>query len=258
MARELTPAELEELFGVYAIDALDGDELVQVEAYLARSPVARVEVAQLQEVAAMLAHSGGAAPDGLWRRIEESLAADPPGLVVPMEPPRSNARRGRGMGVKVALGVAAATAAAALVTVVVVSDRMAEQGDRLDQVASSVEHDGMRRAAMGAMADPDARTVRLRADAGAGTATVVTLPSGSGFLMAEDVPRLAPGRTYQLWAMTGDAAAPGLVSAGVLGRDLEIAAFHAPESAHGFVVTDEAAPGAITPSDHRMLAGEYT
>ena len=162
------------------------------------------------------------------------------------------------MGLKVALGVAAATAAAALVAVVVVSDRMAEQGDRLDQVASSVEHDGMRRAAMGAMADPDARTVRLRADGGAGSATVVTLPGGGGFLMAEDLPRLAAGRTYQLWAMTGDAGAPGLVSAGVLGRDLEIAAFHAPESVHGFVVTDETAPGAITPSAHRMLVGEYT
>jgi hypothetical protein len=48
------------------------------------------------------------------------------------------------------------------------------------------------------------------------------------------------------------------VSAGVLGRDLEIAAFHTPESTHGFLVTDEAVPGAITPSDHRMLVGELT
>lgn len=257
MARELTPAELEELFGVYALDALDGDEREQVESYLARSPVAQIEVAELQEVAAMLAHSGGAAPDGLWRRIEESLAAEPPGLVLPMtRPPAPRSRRG--LGVKIALGVAAASAAAALVTVVVVSDQMSRQEDRLDRVASSVEHDGMRRAAMGAMADPEARTVRLRADDGRGAATVVTLPSGTGFLMVEDLPRLAPGHTYQLWAMTGGGASPGLVSAGVLGRDPEIAAFRAPGSAHGFLVTDEAAPGAITPSDHRMLVGELT
>lgn len=272
MARELTPTELEELFGVYALDALEGDERDQVEAYVARTPAAHAEVAELQEVAAMLAHSGGAAPDGLWARIEEALSADPPGLVLPFDrpipqPEPSRTRRGRGigvrgvgvrgLGVKVALGVAAASAAAALVTVVVVSDQMSEQEERLDQVASSVEHDGMRRAAMGAMADPDARTVQLAAGDGSATATVVTLPGGAGFLMGHGVPTLAPGHTYQLWAMTGDASAPGLVSAGVLGRDLDIAAFRAPESAYGFLVTEEAAPGAISASDHRMLVGEY-
>jgi hypothetical protein len=153
--------------------------------------------------------------------------------------------------------VAAASAAAALVTVVVVSDQMSEQEQRLDQVASSVEHDGMRRAAMGAMADPRARTVRLAATDGPGSATVVSLPGGSGYLMAHDVPRLAQGRTYQLWAMTGDATTPGLVSAGVLGRELDVAAFHAPVSAHGFIVTDEADPGAVASTHPPMLAGEF-
>lgn len=267
MARELTPSELEELFGVYALDAVEGDERIQVEAFLDRTPAAQVEVAQLQEVAAMLAHSGGAAPDGLWERIEESLSAEPPGLMLPVTGPlpaprdlvsvRHGTARRRGLGVKVALSVAAVSIAAVLVSALVVADQMSEQQDRLAQVASSVEHDGMRRAAMGAMADPAARTVKLEATAGPASATVVSLPSGRGYLMAHDVPRLAKGRTYQLWAMTGEGPSSGLVSAGVLGRAVDIAAFHAPASAHGFVLTDEAEPGAVTATDEPMLAGVF-
>jgi len=258
MARELTPSEIEELFGVYALDALDTDERAEVETYLERSVAARTEVAQLQEVAAMLAHSGGAAPEGLWGRIEQALAAEPPRLVLPLDRARAERTRRRGLGGRVALAIAGASAAAALVTAVVVSNQMSDQEDRLERVASSVEHDGMRRAAMGALADPRARTVRLVAPDGAGSMTVVSMPDGDGFLMAHGVQRLAPGRTYQLWAMTGDPGPPGLVSAGVLGRDLDIAAFHAPASAHGFVVTEEAEPGALTSTGHVLLAGEFT
>ena len=258
MARELTPSEIEELFGVYALDALDVDERAEVETYLERSVAARTEVAQLQEVAAMLAHSGGAAPEGLWGRIEQALAEEPPRLVLPLDRARAERTRRRGLGGRVALAIAGASAAAALVTAVVVSNQMSDQEDRLERVASSVEHDGMRRAAMGALADPRARTVRLVAPDGAGSMTVVSMPDGDGFLMAHGVQRLAPGRTYQLWAMTGDPGPPGLVSAGVLGRDLDIAAFHAPASAHGFVVTEEAEPGALTSTGHVLLAGEFT
>ena len=258
MARELTPSEIEELFGVYALDALDADERAEVETYLERSVAARTEVAQLQEVAAMLAHSGGAAPEGLWGRIEQALAEEPPRLVLPLDRARAERTRRRGLGGRVALAIAGASAAAALVTAVVVSNQMSDQEDRLERVASSVEHDGMRRAAMGALADPRARTVRLVAPDGAGSMTVVSMPDGDGFLMAHGVDRLAPGRTYQLWAMTGDPGPPGLVSAGVLGRDLDIAAFHAPASAHGFVVTEEAEPGALTSTGHVLLAGEFT
>ncbi|MCJ7439526.1 MAG: anti-sigma factor [Acidimicrobiia bacterium] len=257
MARELTPSEIEELFGVYALDALDADERAEVDTYLERSVAARTEVAELEEVAAMLAHSGGAAPDGIWGRIEQALAAEPPRLVLPLDQARTERSRRRGFGGRVALAIAGASAAAALVTAVVVSSQMSAQEDRLDRVASSVEHDGMRRAAMGALADPRARTVRLKALDGAGSATVVSMPDGGGFLMAHGVARRARGRTYQLWAMTGDPGTPGLVSAGVLGRELDIAAFHAPASAHGFVVTEEAEPGAPTATGHVMLAGEF-
>lgn len=269
MARELTPSELDELLGAFALDAVDGDERVQVEEYLTRSVEAQNEVAELREVAAMLAYSdGGAAPEGLWSRIEGALGAEPPGLVLPIDRARSErvrrgatGRRGigrRSIGTRGAVALAGAAVAAALVVGIVVNVEMSRQDERLDQMAASVERDGMRRAAMAAMADPRGRMLQLEPVEGAGTATVVMMPDGEGFLMAHDVPRLAKGRTYQLWAMTGDANAPALVSAGVLGRGPEVVAFRAPASAHGFVVTAEADPGVTSSSEPAQLAGAYT
>ena len=44
MARELTKQELDDLLGVYALDAVDGEERDQVEEYLDRDPTARARV----------------------------------------------------------------------------------------------------------------------------------------------------------------------------------------------------------------------
>jgi hypothetical protein len=261
MARELTPTELDELLGAYALDAVDPDERVQLDAYLERSPAARTALAEMRETAATLAHAGaGAAPDGLWSRIEDALAMDPPELGVVPVPAEVAVRseRRRSVGMRVAWGVAAAGVAAAVLTAVVVTQEMAHQEDRLDRVAASVAHDGMRRAAMAAAADPKARMLRMESPSGSASATVVSMPGGEGFLMGHGVDRLAPGRTYQLWAMTGDPATPRYVSAGVLGRDLEVVAFHAPRGSMGFVVTVEDDDGAIRSSGPTALRGRFT
>lgn len=262
MARELTPVELGDLLGAYALDALDDDERTQVEDYLDREPAARDEVADLREVAALLGSSGAPAPpEGLWDRIEAALEADPPRLVLPLASARA-ARARRGIGMRVAAGVAAASAAAAVITVFVVNDQMSRQEDRLASVEARVSSEGTRRAALTAMADPKARMVYLEPPAdggrvGAASATVVTMPDGDAFLMAERLPALAPGRTYQLWAMTGDHADPTVLSTAILGRRVDVVAFHAPEGSLGFVLTDEAAPGATTTVRPRVLVGEF-
>lgn len=254
MARELTPAELSELLAAYALDAVDGDEHAQVEEWLDRSPDARLELDELRETAALLAYGRGVAPPGLWARIEGALAEEPPALVLPVASARS---RRRGLAVRVTAAMAAASAVAATLTAVVLSDEMAEQEDRLEQVAASVEQEAVRRAASAAMADPGARIVRLVGAASAGSAEVVTMPDGGGFLMGHEVPRLPEGRTYQLWAMSGDHDAPTLVSTAILGRTLRVLAFHAPQSVLGFVITDEAAPGSVRSVEEPVLAGTY-
>ena len=68
---------------------------------------------------------------------------------------------------------------------------------------------------------------------------------------------LGPDRTYQLWAITGDPDGPEVVSAGVLGRSLDLAAFQAPEGATGFMVTDEATPGVVTTAAKPVLEGHF-
>jgi hypothetical protein len=260
VARELTPAELDELLGAHALDAVDGDEREQLEVYLERSETARRELAELRETAALLASARSSpAPDGLWTRIEDALAVEPPRLVLPLDSARAQHRErsNRSLVTKVAVGIAAASAVAAGVTAVVLSDEMSRQEDRLDEVAASVAHEGMERAAAAAAADPGSTTLRLDSATSDASATVVTMPDGTAFVMGYDVPPLGRDRTYQLWTMTGDPADPEVVPTAVLGRTLGIAAFHAPEGSLGFMVSEERAPGTTAPAHAALLEGHY-
>src|SRR3954449_3338683 len=108
MGRELTHADIEELLGAYALDAVDGDEQEAIEVHLRECPRCRAEVADHREVAALLAHGGQPAPDGIWDRIVDSLEEAPPRLnLAPVAP---LARR-RGVGTRLAAAVAAVAAA---------------------------------------------------------------------------------------------------------------------------------------------------
>jgi hypothetical protein len=49
-----------------------------------------------------------------------------------------------------------------------------------------------------------------------------------------------------------------MVSAGLLGRSFEVAAFHAPEGTRGFMVTEEAGSGAVHTDAAPMLEGHFT
>jgi Anti-sigma-K factor rskA len=256
VSRDLTADELSELLGAYALDALDGAEQEQIERWLERSPRARAELAELRETASLLAHAGSEAPPGLWNRIEESLAVEPPRLVVPLDAGRRSSERRRRLTTRISAAVAATGVAAAAITVFVLSDEMSDQEQRLEEVARSVERDGMREAALAAAADPRSRRVRLASSDGEWTATVVTLPDGRGYLMRHNLPMLAPGRTYQLWAMTRDAEGSDAISAGVLGRTPGIVAFHAPESVVAFKMTDEPAPGAQSSTAPAVVFGD--
>jgi hypothetical protein len=179
--------------------------------------------------------------------------------VLPLErrrPPASPTGR-RGIAARVAVGIAAATAVAAGATAFLVSDEMSRQEERLDRVAASVAHEGMRRAAEAAASDPRARTLTLATRGSRGSAMVVAMPGGDAFLMATGIPRLEHGRTYQLWAVTGEDGAP-MVPAGLLGRSFDVAAFHVPEGTRGFVVTEEGDPGVAQTDAPPVLEGSFT
>ncbi|MBM3671282.1 MAG: hypothetical protein FJW86_03720 [Actinobacteria bacterium] len=250
MARELTPRELDELLGAYALDAIDGDERDQIEAWLARTPDAREELAALRETAALLTQPLTEAPPGVWARIEEALTVAPPPLQL------SNHRRR--IAVRMMAALVAASAAAATITAVVLSNEMSEQEDRLATVTRSVRKDGMSRAAMAALADPTARTLFLESSVDAARATLVTMPDGEGFLTEVHLPRLESGQTYQLWAITGTGAEKVMVSAGVLGRDVDVAGFRAPRDAEGFAITAEPTSGSKAPHGQPVVEGTFS
>ncbi|MPY95836.1 MAG: hypothetical protein GEV08_23115, partial [Acidimicrobiia bacterium] len=87
--------EIIDLLGAFALDAVDDDERAIVEEHLAVCARCRAEVAEHREVASLLAHGGGPAPEGLWPRIADSLAAPPPELRLAPVPPSGEAPRRR-------------------------------------------------------------------------------------------------------------------------------------------------------------------
>lgn len=76
--RRWTDAELDELLGVHALDAVeDPDERAAVEEYAARSPRARAELDSYRHVASAIGNSVIEAPNELWTRIADRLGDRP-------------------------------------------------------------------------------------------------------------------------------------------------------------------------------------
>jgi anti-sigma-K factor RskA len=253
MARELSRRELNELLGAYALDAVDDDEREQLDEYLARTPEARVLVAEYRETAALLAHSGTEAPPGLWERISQSLEEEPPRLAT--APPAGVAtlesRRSR-----LARRVAAVAAVAAAVLVVgTVTVKIVQQDDRIDELDREAEAGAVLAAAETASRDPSATRTAMASTDGTLEARVVRLPDGDGFLVENNLPALPSDRTYQLWALMGDAQPARPISAGVLGPDPGVSAFRAKGPVVGFAITDERAPGVVSSTNPAVVQG---
>jgi anti-sigma-K factor RskA len=257
VGRELIPGELAELLGAYALDAVDDDERRQIETWLTHDGSARAEIESLRETASLLGHLGDEAPAGLWARIEDALAVEPPRFELAMAPTTriQDVDRRRGVGTRVAMGAAAAAIVLAVTLGVVLDRRMSDQGDRVDRLAATMHDDAMGRAAAASAADSEARVAMLTSSDGTEQAKIVTMPDGRGFLTEHNLPRLPVGRTYQLWALTGSPEQPLAVSVGVLGRRPSVVAFRAGVPVRGFALTDEAEPGVVISHQPQLLRG---
>lgn len=250
MARELTPRELDDLLGAFALDAVDDGEREQVEQYLRRSPRARALVAEYRETAAFLAQAGTEAPAGLWERIEERLGEQPStpetgAAVIPMRP-RRRASIPR-------LAVAAAVAATIVVMGALIV-KVVQQDDRISDLARDTARGSLFDAADAASRDPGATNVRLSAPDGSLSARVVYLPNGDGFVVQSNLAPLPPELVYQLWADV-DGPSQRTISAGVLGSDPGVTAFRVRGPVAGFAITQERAPGAVSPESPPVAQG---
>ena len=251
MGRDLNHAELRELLGAFALDAVDDDEREVVERHLAECRPCRIEVAEHREVAALMASTWAPAPDGVWDRIAGALEESPPAMRIPTvvslddERERRRARRSAPFRVVAAIGAVAAVALVALLGVKII-----DTSNKVDQLAGP-SADALIRAADAAAHQPNARTVALRSGDGQGSADAVVLPDGTGYVVRTDLPTLSSDRTYQLWAVVGVSK----ISVGVLGPDPGPAAFHAPSDLSALAITNEAAGGVVVSQQQPTVVG---
>ena len=71
--RVMSHDEASELLGAYALDAVDGDECIELEEHLETCPRCRAELDSLREVAAAMGNSVEPLPEGLWSQIASRL-----------------------------------------------------------------------------------------------------------------------------------------------------------------------------------------
>jgi hypothetical protein len=239
----MTHEELQELLGAYAIDAVEPEEALAVEAHLVDCPRCRAEVAELREVAALLSHSGADAPEGVWDRIASSLTEAPPPLRLEVQRER---RASRG---KLLQTVAMSVAAAVLVVLGVSVVRLRSQVDDLQTASAAVDGQSeVALAATKAMAAPGTRIARLSGDR-EDTAVAVVRSDGQGYFLGDGLPKLQ-GRIYELWG----ASAAGQVTALGTFAGPGVYAFTADPSIGMVMVTEEDAP-VPTPTSRPLVTG---
>ena len=237
--------EIAEPLGAYALDAVDGDERAMVERHLALCPRCRAELQEHREVAGLLGHAGGDAPEAVWPRIAEALEGAPPRMRLAavdgsraQRPSQSTTRY---------LMTAAAAVAAGLVAVV---GLQAYQQDRLMGQVQAALHDPLRPVLQTALDEPASRPLELRSADGRLAVGGAVTQEGVGYMRLSELPPLESDRTYQLWGAAGGR----LVSLGVLGRDPGVISFPA-DPYSSFAITAEPGPGAVAPTGPPVASG---
>jgi anti-sigma-K factor RskA len=246
---------------LYATGTLDGEERIQFEAHLsAGCPACTAVLSELSAVVATLAWAVPAVPprpalreELLTRlRIEQEAL----GGVRRLAPRRSSTwvwwRRGLWAG-RVAI--------ACLIGVLGLTlyDAQVQLGKQRAVLHQLTEELGQERALTTLIAHTDTRVAAL-ADPPPTTPTsagwiVWSLSKRRGFMVVHFLPTLPPGKTYQLWAMTGQQALPAGVfqvdSVGHAALMVTVAVAH-PDR---FEITVEPVGGVTVPSGLVMLHG---
>lgn len=229
------PADLDDLLGAYALDALDRDERARVDAYLTANPAARREVDELRETAAMLALAPvdhEAAPPELWDRINSAIATTDE----PVDELAVVRARRRSVPLRIVAPVAAA--AAALIAVLGVQASQRDYGDQLALDFGDAARDGA--------------VVDLVGDERAS----VALAGGRGVLRTTDLGQLDAGHVYQAWAVYEGGDAP--ISIAVFDAETDYTAFDYGPDLAAVAITVEAAPGVVTSTQDPVAAGAVT
>jgi anti-sigma-K factor RskA len=268
--------DVDDLLGVYALDALEPDEAAAVAAHVATCPRCRAELDAHREMAAALGNTVVALPPDLWDRIAERVGERPDerprngagragnagdsGELVPftratLRPKSTGAPHAAGTSARptrrrpavVLVGVAAMVALVAFLTVSVV-----EANHQLGSAQQALTDQRATAAVQAALTTPGHQLVSLRSPAGRQVAEVVVVPDGRGYFVSSAMPALPADETYQLWAMFGSRA----VSLGLMGdRPAQVVFTVASGSPTQLAVTVEPAGGLARPDRLPIASG---
>jgi anti-sigma factor RsiW len=259
--------EASELLGAYALDAVDGAELVDLEEHLATCPRCRAELDGLREAAGALGNSVEPPPEELWSRISDHLG-DP--LSEDEEPPpmpeltavrseRSPFRApspGRTRRTRSNTLLFGAVAVAASAVAVVLGIGLVRSQQNVTNLQQSVAHEqtaAHQSPAEVALHTRGHRVVSLVNGANVVLARFVIVPAGRGYLVSSSLPALQSDQTYQLWGTVGTTS----ISLGVLGASPHGSTFTiagAPLTAK-LALTAEPSGGTITPTGAIVASG---
>jgi hypothetical protein len=277
-----TDAELDELLGAFALNAVDRSESEQIDAYLLRSPRARHEVSDHLEVAAALGNLGadrlgtvsGGAPPRLWDQIAGSLPPRAveiptdtrPALSAPANSAPANSAPANSAPATVTSITGRSTSrlrrmtapllVAASITMIgglsTIAFRQSDRiGDLEQQVAAAQQSQEAAEIALEQALDaPDTRVVSLTDPAGAVMAKIALASNGTGYMFASQLPQLQPGMTYQLWGVSDGV----VLSLGLFEADNRPMPFAAAGQYTQLVMTAEQGPGVAVSSAKAVAA----
>lgn len=239
---------IQELLGVYALDAVDKVERALVDEHLRGCAHCRAEVKEHREVAAMFSADMEPAPERVWDRIASSLGTElAPTRLADVVPLNSESRTISARSLTWVAGVAASVAAV-LGTAVFsqssqindLNSQLVAQEQEIASLALALDADPLQQAVTVALDNPAAQIATLTADGASGAMLIVVLPDGTGYVYQNTLDQLPDDLTYQLWAVVDDK----VISAGVLGNRPDIVPFHIdPQGLQGLVITQEVSGG---------------
>lgn len=265
-----------ELLALYALGALDGDDLIVAEACVAEgAPSDLADLRAYEHVTGLLgwAATPVAPPVGLRPRVVEEIGARKPApapipfrprveVVEPAEPSRFGA-----------FAAFASLAAAATIAAIFLGLALYRSSAELEATvrqladarsAQAQQREDLERAnrLLGVTQDPALRVTRLTTTGAAPEPTIDVHwqpEQKTGVLVARNLPKVEPNRTYELWLIDGSEPIP----AGTFNTDangtaiFEIDRLTAAGEPKKFAITVEPAGGSQAPTGQILLIGDY-
>jgi anti-sigma-K factor RskA len=252
------------LAAVYAVGALDGEDLSRFEAHLAEGCAQCAStLRESHEALARLALAGTPAvpPAAVKAALLPRVGADPRAA-------RRVLRRG---WLAWTVATAAVVGLVAMLTAGIVATRYEAQLGRMARETAAVRERLQRdeaalreqmlayRNAVELLGDPATRVVELRGSgpAAAATARLIWNDKAGGHLLVANLPPAPSGKAYELWTLGGVMPTPaGVFQPDASGRAAQRIEPVAGAPAKGFAVTIEPAAGSVAPTGPIVLAAK--